>query len=346
MCRCKNINMFWLLLVSFFVYSAPADASLQVIGTATYGGSSYNLIYVDSSPFGSIVYLDYSMNSANWSSQVAWASSLNNAGVMTYNLNTGYSMNWSGGWRLSSMVDGPVVNGSDGSTTSGYNITTSELGYLFYTELRNKGALDVNGNAQVGFGLTNVGPFANLQSSMYWSGTDSSQYQSSAWYISTYFGAQGVNGEAGPLLALAVRPGHLVVNHPPTISGTPISGITSGTYYSFTPNATDSDANALTFSIVNKPSWTSFNTSTGMLSGTPPSAGTFSNIQISVSDGNGGIASLPAFSITTTSSGGSSGTGGGTGGGGTGTAVPVMEGWWLLPGVLAGVGVFARRKKE
>ena len=28
------------------------------------------------------------------------------------------------------------------------------------------------------------------------------------------------------------------------------------------------------------------------------------------------------------------------------TPVPVMEGWWLLPGMLAGVGIFTRRRKE
>jgi hypothetical protein len=31
---------------------------------------------------------------------------------------------------------------------------------------------------------------------------------------------------------------------------------------------------------------------------------------------------------------------------GTVTAVPIMEGWWLLPGVLAGFGMYARRRKE
>ena len=29
-----------------------------------------------------------------------------------------------------------------------------------------------------------------------------------------------------------------------------------------------------------------------------------------------------------------------------GTPVPVMNGWWLLPGMLAGLGIFARRRKE
>ena len=61
---------------------------------------------------------------------------------------------------------------------------------------------------------------------------------------------------------------------------------------------TDPSGKTLTFSIQNRPSWATFNTSTGALSGTPSSAqtGTYSNILISVSDGTAS-ASLPAFSI-------------------------------------------------
>src|SRR5262249_17331443 len=68
--------------------------------------------------------------------------------------------------------------------------------------------------------------------------------------------------------------------------------------YSFTPTASDPDGDALTFAIANKPDWASFDTSTGQLSGTPvaASAGTFANIQISVSDGQA-TASLATFSI-------------------------------------------------
>ena len=122
----------------------------------------------------------------------------------------------------------------------------------------------------------------------------------------------------------------------PTISGTPANEITAGTTYSFTPIASDAVGGALSFSITNQPAWATFNTVTGMLSGTPPIAGNYGNIGISVNDANGGSASLPAFSIIVTSSGGS---------GGTGTPVPVMDGWWLLPGMLAGFGIFARRRK-
>ena len=87
-------------------------------------------------------------------------------------------------------------------------------------------------------------------------------------------------------------------NNAPTITGNPATTVTAGTPYSFTPAAADPNGNALTFSIVNAPSWASFSPSSGQLSGTPPTAdvGTFSNIVITVSDGTLS-ASLAAFSI-------------------------------------------------
>jgi hypothetical protein len=88
-------------------------------------------------------------------------------------------------------------------------------------------------------------------------------------------------------------------NLPPTISGTAATSVTSGQAYSFQPTASDPEGQALNFSIANKPSWATFNSTTGRLSGTPSSSnvGTFSNVVISVSDGTNS-ASLPAFTIT------------------------------------------------
>jgi hypothetical protein len=101
-----------------------------------------------------------------------------------------------------------------------------------------------------------------------------------------------------PAFAIAVS---APANPPPTISGTPATSANAGTAYSFTPTASDPNGNALTFSIQKPPSWASFNTQSGNLSGTPGSgdAGTYSNIIISVSDGTS-TASLPAFSIIVT----------------------------------------------
>jgi autotransporter-associated beta strand protein len=92
----------------------------------------------------------------------------------------------------------------------------------------------------------------------------------------------------------------LPANQTPVISGTPSASADVGKLYSFTPTATDADADTtLTFSISNKPGWASFSTSTGNLSGTPASTdvGTTSGIVISVSDGTA-TASLPAFSLS------------------------------------------------
>ena len=87
-------------------------------------------------------------------------------------------------------------------------------------------------------------------------------------------------------------------NRAPTISGSPQQSVTVGSAYSFQPSATDADGNSLTFSIQNRPAWATFNTSTGLLSGSPAAGdvGTFANVIVSVSDGTA-LASLPAFSI-------------------------------------------------
>ena len=86
------------------------------------------------------------------------------------------------------------------------------------------------------------------------------------------------------------------INSAPVIGGSPATSVVSGSAYSFQPTATDPDGNVLNFSISGKPAWASFSSSTGLLSGTPVTSGTYGNIVISVSDGQAS-ASLPAFSI-------------------------------------------------
>ncbi len=92
----------------------------------------------------------------------------------------------------------------------------------------------------------------------------------------------------------------VAANHPPVISGAPVNSATVGQPYSFKPAASDADGDPLTFSIQNRPTWATFDNSSGTLYGMPASADagtTVSNIVISVSDGKTS-ASLPAFGIT------------------------------------------------
>jgi hypothetical protein len=87
----------------------------------------------------------------------------------------------------------------------------------------------------------------------------------------------------------------------PTLSGSPAVSIAEDTAYNFTPTAVDPDPETLVFSITNKPSWATFDTATGKLSGTPTNAniGTTQNVTISVSDGVDTV-SLNAFNLTVT----------------------------------------------
>ncbi|MCU7844590.1 MAG: putative Ig domain-containing protein [Candidatus Thiodiazotropha sp. (ex Monitilora ramsayi)] len=93
------------------------------------------------------------------------------------------------------------------------------------------------------------------------------------------------------------------VNQSPTISGVPSANVTASNSYSFVPTANDPDGDNLTFSVANLPSWASFDSSNGSLTGTPQESdvGAYNNIQISVSDGNEVVA-LGIFGITVDSS--------------------------------------------
>ena len=69
--------------------------------------------------------------------------------------------------------------------------------------------------------------------------------------------------------------------------------------YEFLPTANDADNDPLTFTISGQPDWTTFDTDTGLLEGTPDvdDIDVFDNIVITVSDGPAS-SSLAAFSIT------------------------------------------------
>jgi hypothetical protein len=123
------------------------------------------------------------------------------------------------GWRLPSTVDGPYVLGHDGTTTAGYNITTSEMGHLFYTELGNKGEYALDGtHLQAGWGLSDTGAFANLTSGYYWSGTAIVSEPGNEWFFRFDNGSQSYGGLSNwGNFGLAVHDGNISVPEPATI---------------------------------------------------------------------------------------------------------------------------------
>jgi hypothetical protein len=126
---------------------------------------------------------------------MAWASSL-----IYYDSVRGVSYD---DWRLP--ITGPLNGNSldlsfsyDGSTDTAYNVSapgsahpaskSSEMAYLFYQALSNKGYCPVSTvyacspSPQPGWGLINTGPFTDFQSDVYWSNTEYAA-AGAAWFF-------------------------------------------------------------------------------------------------------------------------------------------------------------------
>lgn len=93
------------------------------------------------------------------------------------------------------------------------------------------------------------------------------------------------------------NPNPVIQNTPPTISGS-ISTIRVGEVLDFIPSANDIDGDDLAFSIAGKPSWTSFDSSSGLLSGTPSTEDLDSTASITISVSDGQASNSISFDLT------------------------------------------------
>ena len=129
------------------------------------------------------------------------------------------------GWRLPTVTDtgAPGCDYAYSGTDCGYNVdtTTGEMASMFYDTLGNLGYLDTSGSGpQPDYGVSNTGPFFNLKSSFYWSGSDvPSAFIDFAWYFDFDRGAQNDASQAALYYAWAVHDGDVGV---PAVWPTPI----------------------------------------------------------------------------------------------------------------------------
>jgi len=197
----------WLLLAMFLVVTVASNVNAVLIdrGVGMIYDSDQDITWLQDANYAATsgYALASALGNMSWNNAVAWADDLEYYDSVR-------DVTWTE-WRLPTAVDGPNVWGYDGTTTNGYNITTSEMGYMYYVNLGNLGFRDKDGEQQAGSGLINTGDFINLQPDGYWFGTEYSAEPSNAWdfrfdcgnngisSFNTYFRAWAVmDGDYGP----------------------------------------------------------------------------------------------------------------------------------------------------
>lgn len=209
------------LLCATLIASGAAQAALIDRGGGLIYDSDLNITWLQDAFYAKTS--GYSSDGRmTWGVAVTWASNLNYYDTVRNVTLTG--------WRLptTAPVNGTAFNydsSYNGSTDWGYNVseqstayagsTGSEMAHLFYNSLNNKGYCDpgtstvsVCNGPQLGSGLTNTGPFINVQvADYYWSGTGYAMGIYPAWAFHFGTGGQLAGSDYNVFSSWAVRNG-------------------------------------------------------------------------------------------------------------------------------------------
>jgi hypothetical protein len=191
----------------FLTVSGLAAMTLLLAGTAnatfigvlpeTPGGNDWLAYYDDQLDITWTA--DANINGLDtWDGQVAWAAGLNIGGV--------------GGWRLPNVDvdDDAIVHCSTGSWSGPQAACMdNEYGHLFF----------YGAGTTLGGGITTAspGPFSNVGPFRYWSGTESADDITKAWFHTFNFGDSQENVKINPDPAWAVHDGRAVVPVPASV---------------------------------------------------------------------------------------------------------------------------------
>jgi hypothetical protein len=149
----------------------------------------------------------------NWSTAVDWADNLTTGGFTDWRLPTIGPVN--GTAHQTDVSNNGTTDIGHAKTGIGWG-TASEWGHLYYVTLGNLGFCTPNDaspgacDEQTGWGLINTAYFQNMQSGVYWSGTEFAPDPSNAWNFVTVYGYQGTDGKSAGLYAVAVRSGDVL----------------------------------------------------------------------------------------------------------------------------------------
>jgi len=211
-----DLNIAWTQDANLFKTMATASGNAATFVTTiinSVGGKIYDTPNAFDTPAGSgyrsLAASDFNTGSGTmtWWGAKAWVGYLN-------------SISYAGqtGWRLPGTTDTgtPGCNFSYSGTDCGYNVDpdSSELAHVFHDELGNQSPYTTSGsfkggNSGVDWGVSNSGPFSNLQNYVYWSGTEYAPDPDTVWVLVTSSGRQLGGGKVDQYFGWAVRDGQV-----------------------------------------------------------------------------------------------------------------------------------------
>ena len=192
------------LSAGLFLATSNANANLIDQGATVYDtglGISWlknaNLAATDT--FGVSGIGTYYPGDMNWNTANQWIGAMNTADYLGYN-----------NWRLPTTLQPDAsCGGQFGSMSFGLSCTGSEMGSLFYNGLGGTAGANIVTTHNANYSL-----FSNLQSGLYWSGTEYAPGPYSAWLFNFTNGSQNTVDKNFSTFAWAVRPGQVVAAVP------------------------------------------------------------------------------------------------------------------------------------
>lgn len=192
----------------------------------------------------------------------------------------------------------PVESPASLSTTTGLNLTLSGTpatsvaagsSYSFQPTV-------TQGSGTVTFSIAGMPIWATFNSTTgALSGTPSTANEGMTGAITITAGSGGQTASIGPFTIDVTAPTKLV------LSGAPATSVAAGSSYAFQPTVTQSSG-TVAFSISGMPSWATFDSTTGALTGTPSTANEGMTGAITITASSGGqTASIGPFTIDVTS---------------------------------------------
>lgn len=253
------------IIIMIFVLCCSINVNAELLDRG-YGVSEYGTFKIIYDIEANLTWYDYSHPRDTWVNQKYWASEL----VVEYE---GQLLSE---WRLPKTLNTNFEFCCDGSNAWGYNVITSDLGFLFYETLSNNGYFKIDCSTYPDnsseFGLQNKGLFEHLIKDWYWSETLAPGKQGWGFGFDSGYQYMSFNFKEWMLYGIAVMKGDVYsnLNSPPAFVKLPAQNILENNLITFRIEAIDQDADdILLYSAENLPNGSSFDTSSQIFSWVP-----------------------------------------------------------------------------